>query len=105
MSHDMQQALAQSRAEFTDDRHKVGDLVTAGRFVVVLIAPAFCPRTDAVMGSAHFALSDHATREAAELALSAIDPEDYTEESLEVFPRLPFAPLLEVDLYAEDIPF
>lgn len=92
MSHMMQAAFQESCARFDNGYGAIGDLISAGRFVAVIESPAFCPSTDAIMGSRFSIVSDHSTREEAELALAAVDDgESYYDCRLEVWPRLPVA--------------
>ena len=51
-SSELQNAFALSRMERPrDDSQDIADLVSAGKFVVVVSHPMYCPRTDASMGS------------------------------------------------------
>jgi hypothetical protein len=48
---DAQNALAQSRMEFTDDTSKIKELAAQGNYVVVIEGPAYCGVTDAIIGT------------------------------------------------------
>jgi hypothetical protein len=61
---ELQNALTLSRLEQKpDDRQKAAELVAAGKFVLVSDYPAYCPRTDALMGIVRQILSVHDTHE------------------------------------------
>jgi hypothetical protein len=62
-------ALTISRMEWqgneSQSKEKIGKLLEAGRFVVISTYPAYCPRTDAIMGEHQSYIADFATREEA----------------------------------------
>ena len=71
-------------ADEPDDRREIQDLVDAGRFVVMIDAVRYCPRTDALMGTKPILVSDHADRQSAEAAANALG--DQHEDTIRVLP-------------------
>lgn len=88
-----------------DDTAKINDLVSQGRFVVVVEGPEYCRHTDALLPDARqLHCSNHATREEAMVALLK-DVGDDPDPDLNYFilPRQPAAAY--VPPTDEDIPF
>jgi hypothetical protein len=101
---ELQNAFALSRMERPrDDSQKIADLVSAGRFVVVISHPVYCPRTDASMGS-FLSLDSHFDDEAA--AQARIEELGDMDESFAVIDQLsvPRNPQL-VSAQSDEIPF
>lgn len=101
---ELQNAFALSRMERPrDDAQEISDLVSAGRFVVVVSHPVYCPRTDASMGSflsldSHF--DDEAAAKARAEGLGDMD-ESYAYVAMKAKPRDPEW----VPAPSEEIPF
>ena len=91
-SSELQNAFALSRMERPrDDSQDIADLVSAGKFVVVVSHPVYCPRTDASMGSflslnSHF--DDEVTAQARVEELGDMD-ESYAYVATKAKPRDP----------------
>lgn len=100
---ELQNAYALSQQEFQDDRQQINDLRRAGRFVVAVVGPAYCPRTDACMGERLVYLADFGTQHQADKHRETLGEEDGDGEyRTEVFPPLlppaPYEPLTDADI-------
>jgi len=104
---ELENALAQSRQEFTDDKEEVNRLRHMGRWVVVAKRAAICPRTDAIMGEQVIMVGDFAKENEAHECLgehwAKAEDEETTYELLQpirVELNPPPTPLTD-----DDIPF
>lgn len=80
----MQDAFRLSREGFQDGYSEIARLVAAGRHVVVERSIAYCPRTDAILGSRYVALFDCDTRAN---ALAKLDEHLAAQESGDADPE------------------
>lgn len=104
---ELQNAVALSRMELPADHScQIADAVKAGKFLVIEEGTAYCPRTDAAIGSLRFIISTHLTYEDAERALHSIPDDQFPEDvSVYVFPYGPPMPT-PVRVYDDsEIPF
>jgi hypothetical protein len=101
---DAENALAWNRMNMKpDDSGKIAEAVAAGKFVVVLEGTAYCPSTDAIMGSRKFLHSAHDTRAEAQAAILAMDDMDDISVYVRPSPKSPVIPY--VPSTNDDIPF
>lgn len=101
---EQQNALTVSRMEMApDDRAAANELVSLGRFVLVSEYSAYCPRTDALMGSRLWMVGDYATHDEALAAMRERDndPDEYVHILSPVKPVLNPVP----ELTPDEIPF
>lgn len=103
---ELQNALTVSRLEMApDDSGAINELVSLGRHVLVSEYPAYCPRTDALMGVRRAMLGDYEHHDEALEALRCrgedADPDEY------VYIKSPVPVVLNppVVLTDADIPF
>jgi hypothetical protein len=90
-----------------DDAGKVAEAVAAGKFVVVVEVPDYCPFTDATMGMRMLLDSVHDTRGAAENAIAAqFSDDDYGgDEAVYVLPLRDYNPNPVAVIDSSEIPF
>lgn len=102
---ELQVAFMASRAEAPDDdSSRIGELLTQGKFLVVVSRPYYCPRTDAYMKRLRHIVSVHDERPTEDI----IDWNCYSEEDMvEILPELPRpTPTLPPSVFeGQDIPF
>ena len=102
---DLQNAFAwSSMNRQPDDSAKIAAAVAAGKFVVVLESPEYCPSTDAIMGCRKTVLSTHNSRQEADRALDAESRDLPEDMAAYVLPHQPvsvvpeYAPLTDTDV-------
>lgn len=102
---ELQNALALSRMEAQLRDPMIDNAVGNGKHVIVRTHPAYCPRTDAGMGEHEDFVSEHDTREDAEVALSAINFEELCDETgYRIEPMMP-APKPQPTACDDEVPF
>lgn len=106
---ELENALTISRMEWQEkygkSNEKINQLIAQGRFVVVSSYPAYCPRTDAIMGEYLSLIADFATiEEAFECAGREGEKITCSEEEIRVMPFAP-APLPVSQTNDNEIPF
>lgn len=106
-ANEHQAAFDLSRREFDSGIAAIQRLTDAGRFVVAISGPGYCRFTDALLGTQYTVQSDHATREEADAALAALDPDGvvWQECGVHVFPKLPQPPRAPRTWDDDDVPF
>lgn len=108
---EFENAIAISRMEWQEkeskERTKIDELVAAGRFVVVSTYPAYCPRTDAIIGEYLSLIADFPTREEAfECAGRESEKITSSEEQIKVLPFIPSPAPVSVSVPDDnEIPF
>jgi hypothetical protein len=109
---ELENALTVSRMEWQEKESqasaKINELVEAGRFVVVSSYPAYCPRTDAIMGEHLTLIADFATKEEAfNCAGQEGEKISCSEEEIRVMPFTPASAPIHVSqpLNDDEIPF
>lgn len=103
---ELQNALTLSRLEKKpDDSAKVAELVAAGRYVLVSDYPAYCPRTDALMGIHRAMLGDFATHAEGLAALYARGEDADPDERVHMMYNYEPPPEYKVGGNSDEIPF
>lgn len=81
LQNELQNAFAMSRLETELRDSKISELVSAGRFVVVVNTPAYCSRTDAILGEYENYESDFGDIEAAYAEVGRLNAQDLCDET------------------------